>query len=257
MVENKPLMKFQELRLSGKDLKELPAERAAFLALLLNAYNEVNVLMRLQALNGMDTTEPGPIRAFGDSTKLFLARTLSAKLFEVVELLEAKKSWNKTSDEVINDFSKRSLEKFQKVTKQDGYQIARTLRHEIVNHYSLKAATKNIASLEDDADLTYYIHKTGGNSFAQLGEKVVFSEKFRRGVLSSKSGDNLTQFRTWLDWTLEARRWLWEVSAEFLVETMPLGPEKWKKDRVYYLDDVFVGDLGDTFAPLFLREPRK
>lgn len=257
MTEVKGFLRFDEMLIEGRHLKGVPADQAAFMSLLLCAYNEVNTLLRLYSLNAREIPAPKPAALVSLSTKMFLARTLSAKLFEVVELLKGKQTWNKTDDLVIKKFSTESLNQFQKLQTDDGYRIARTLRSECSNHYSLTAARKSVASLEDDLDLTFFIHKTEGNSFALAGERVVFDERFRVGTLPKGETDGTSLFETWLDWTLSAIKWLKSICAEFVFLVLPdSATSRIKRNQLYWPEGDVIGDLNESFAPIFLREKR-
>lgn len=257
-MNRRGFIKFEEIPLKGRHLKELPKDQAAMLALLSCAYNEVNVLLRLYTLNAYDVDDPKPAHLVSMATKMFLARTLSAKLFEVVELLNGKQAWNKTSDPTIVAFKETALSKFLNISGGEGFRVAKSLRHECTNHYSLKATKKNLVGLDDDADLTFYIHKTEGNSFALAGERVVFQQRFLDGRFGHSSDEaELNYFELWLDWSLQALRWLKETCADYIFRVLPKHvSQNIKWNQVYWPDLEILGELGKSKAPVFMTEAR-
>jgi len=158
---------------------------------------------------------------------------------------------------LVKEFKNDALYRFEELSKGCGFSIARSLRDDCTSHYSLSAAKKNVPSLEDDADLTFYIHKTEGNSFALAGEHVVFHERFRTGRLPKTEGSVEDQFGVWLDWCLQALKWLKKTCAEFLFLVLPEHVvKKMKWTQMYWPDPSIFGELGKSKAPIFLHEPR-
>lgn len=254
MSGKKALIKFDELPLRGSDLKNIPRDQAAFLAVLFCATNEVNLLLRLYSLYARHPASGSPEALSGQMTQLFLARTLSSKLYEVIELLNGKTSWYRTNDQVIKIFQEKYSESLREHSDSDGFAIARTLRNDCTSHYSLAAARKNIESLDDSLDCTTYLHENEGNSFSLLGENVVFNERFRVGRLPGEQDANEEKLGVWLDWTIATTAWLKKISADFAVTVLPDDVQfRLRENQLHWPDPSYVGDLSRTFAPVFLR----
>lgn len=257
-MSNKALVKFNEFSLPSSELKKLPEEQAAFLALLFCCNNEINILLRTYSLySSAEEQDVQLVRTFDLGTKLFLARTVSTKVFELIELLEGKKKWQRSDDALIEKFRAEALERLEKETSPTGRMIARALRDDGSSHYSLAATTKNVKSSADDRDYKFYMHAMEGNSFAQLGEDLVFSERFRTGRLPGASDAVASHLGEWLDWTMDVVAWLRKVCFDFFSIVIPdEALTDWRANRVYWLEPNSVGKLGTSQAPLFLRSPK-
>jgi len=248
-LQNKAFLKFYELKLSKQVLSGKPEEQCAFLALLFLARDEIATISKLVALHNYESPEEGPIRDGAYLTRTFLARTMSSKIFELIELVNGKSRWNKSSDPLICEFRAEALKRLGSFEHQNGYSIARNIRNSVGNHFSLKEAKKRWETVADDAQYYVYLHKTEGNSFSSFGNAICFDEYFRN--------KEPLDFGTWLDWSLEATRWSQWMAAEFLFRVFRDDSEAFiGAEKNYWVEPEFVGDLGKSTAPMFLRERR-
>lgn len=258
-MSNKAFLRFDELSVSSSELKKLPQDQIAFLALLCCCCNEVNTLLRLYSMHSNSVSEEYDVVKNVDlATKLFLARTLSAKLFEVLQLFEGKNGWHKTKDKVVLEFRKAALQQLDEMDAKEGKDIAATLRNECTNHYSLSAARQKSHNMAEGRNFTFYMHKLEGNSFYQLGEDLIFSDSFQSGRWRGGAERTKKDLGIWLDWTITVTNWLKEKCVEFFVLTVPESAfGRLDQHQVYFVDPSLVGALDVSKVPLFLRERQK
>jgi hypothetical protein len=97
------------------------------------------------------------------------------------------------------------------------------IRHEVANHYTLKAAKKNLRFISPEADLSLYVHELRGNSFYPMGEEVIFAGRLNRHLSGSAADIPPSDaFDEWLDWSLKATNLANKVHFE-LVKALILG----------------------------------
>ena len=255
--ENKAMLKFDEVVLDWATLSKIPKAQLAFLSMLMMASNEINSLLRAYSVQDHDTEAGTPTQSISTGSKLFFARMLSQKLFEVIALIKGKDAWNKTNDELLVRLRTPALKQFEIIATKEGHQIAQVRRDNCSSHYSLAAAKKNIDHVNPESDFTLYIEQSEGNSYYCMGDSIGFSGNFTTSRLPVKNVNNHELLGIWLDWTTDVLSWLRQISAEYAYEILPKQAwENAKLHQVYWVDPKLVGVIGIAKAPIFLRNPR-
>jgi len=256
----KALEKLVEFPVRWSDLDGLTTDQKAFLAIVSYAASEFNILRRLYLFASHETTDEDQDILFGTTMqRLVVLRTWSAKLFELSQTVEKLSKENGTSDLVVQRVAKSAWKSFEDTKLTDGYKIARNVRHEATNHYSMDAAKRNLPFVPSHANCGLFMHEKDGNSFYPMGEEVMFMGRMNRSGSSLKTDEERAeQLNLWARWNLDATRWSRElqrsIDTELLFDHMP---GRSGKQKVYWFDPELVGGLTGRRVPLFLRtEPK-
>ncbi|MGB3243522.1 MAG: hypothetical protein WBB25_03235, partial [Sulfitobacter sp.] len=187
-----------------------------------------------------------------------ILRCWSAKLFELQELFNLKNSRNRTSDKVLVHLAKIAKETFAKMTKDGGLNIARIIRNEATSHYYLRPAVKNLDSLSEDANLSFFMHEMEGNSFYPVGEELMFFARLNKlGENFETKEQKLSIFDDWMEWNLHATEWA--VSIKDLYSNQIIlkrFPNKCAVRRDYWINPALVGTKEDRKTPVFYRKAK-
>jgi hypothetical protein len=255
---NKAIVQYDEFLLSVAQLQSLPEDQVAALATLSYAVTEVNCLARIFLSQSHDYIGEKLIDELVGVQRLVILRTWSAKLFEVIEFLQgfSSKKSQLTDDPLIVKLAQEALVELAPLTKSEGYEAARDLRHEATNHYSFKAAKGNIRHVHSDALCSLYIHRHGGNDFFPLGEAVMFHGRLHRRWKDLQSLDRKREkFDSWLQWCMDANKFLIELHAKFAnaIVFKGLGRNTFYQ-RNYFVPESMVGHPFDDLTPIVFRE---
>lgn len=145
---------------------------------------------------------------------------------------------------------------FETLKSIRGYKLARWVRHESTNHYTLKAARNNLEFVSERANYNLYLHKLNGNSFYPMGEEVMFVARMNRaGANFSTREEGAEGLKLWFDWNIEANKWLHKAHSRFLKElVLDSRPKEAARKKSYWFKPELVGEAGEPRIPLFYRK---
>jgi hypothetical protein len=252
-VENKALLPFDVIDFNWKQMRELPDDHLAMLSVLSYAVSEVNALRRIYLCQEHERVGEKAVDSAVNIQRFLIIRSWSSRLFEAEQFLSklcSKKS--ETRDESVQRLAVQAIEEFEKISTGDGHKVAEMIRHESTNHYSFKAAKKNIEHVSVDMDVNMYLTEKSGNSYYPLGEAVMFHARLDRrwaNVDSKEMRDEL--FLEWLTWNTAANNWLENTHGKITNELLfvPLGGVKMRPRR-YWAPKSTAGDYRERLTPI-------
>jgi hypothetical protein len=251
---------FSELDLKWHHLDEMNDDQKSALAVICFAVSEVNALSRMY-LFAHHELSGFPAIDFAIMTQVHsVLRNWSAKLFEMSEFLSFRDKDNRTTDKQLIRLGSAALDAFKKLKDDEGYRVARALRHEATNHYLLGPVRKNLPFVSDRANCTFFLHKQRGNSIYPLGDEVLFAGRLNReGAKFDTTSEKKQAYDKWFDWNLKATDWLHDVHLDFFREF--IGPIA-KKHRLrlrlrdYWIDPILVSDRDSPKIPVVFRNSK-
>lgn len=251
---NKALVHLEEYHLSWDELKTLPEDHLAAVAVLSYAVSETNALLRIYLSQDHAYVEKKAINSASNIQRFVIIRSISSRLFELEAFLKEITGQDESKKDQLRLLGRAALVGFNKLKNSEEYELARTIRHDATNHYSFSSAKKNLMRVHKGADCNMYMHRMNGNCFYPFGEEVMFHARLNRrwaNISSKKERDQ--KFKKWLDWTLKMKSWLDEVHANFTDELVfkPLGRNSVRKE-VYWVQQNFVSKAKDKLTPIFL-----
>lgn len=251
----KAIEKIVEIPVFLEDLEPLSVDEKALLALASYAATESNTISKLYLFSTHKMTGDEVVDSAISIQIMVLLRYWSAKLFEFFESISEIAGARGTSEENVIRLANESFEAFSQLEDSRGYEIARAIRHEATNHYSFKAAKKNIVHVSERANCKLFLHKKDGNSWYPFGEEVMFSGRINRAGASLKTKEEKQKtLEDWLEWNLVATRWAnktYELIAKDLV--LRRLPNRRPREKILWLDPELVGNIEGRKTPVFLR----
>lgn len=245
-----------EYPLSQSELNELSRDQQGVVAVLSYAVSETNALSRCYIACMHANTDKPEIEAALNIQRFTILRTWSAKLFEAHEFLQFGGKKRNTEDEEILKLADEVLSEFSALRSGAGFKLAKCIRHEATNHYSLSAAVKNLGHISPRANFNMYLHDLNGNSFYPIGEEVMFLGRLNRfGANLSEMEEKKKAIGDWLDWNLEANRWLGEAHLRYVRKfILDRNPKKYGRKKAYWIDPRLVGTKAEIKVPVFYRK---
>ncbi|MGQ0611626.1 MAG: hypothetical protein ACT4N9_11055 [Paracoccaceae bacterium] len=256
-MSERETVEFDEFQVSIEELRSLPHAHVAAFAALSFAVTEVNVLRRVFLSQSHEPIGDIFIDDVINTQKLVVIRTWSSKLFEAKDLLDSiiKSGPKKYSLDLIS-LAQEASKDFVDLTSQEGYQVARDIRHEMSNHYPLSAARKNLPYVHKDALCNFFIHQHGGNDYFPLGEAVMFHGRIHRKWQDLKSvADRRAKFDHWFTWCINATDSLLRAHALFAERLIfkPLGRNTFYT-KTFTVPATLVDHPFDRLTPVVFRE---
>ena len=244
-----------EYPLGWKDLEALPGDQKALIALANYAATEVNALHRNYLFSSHDFCGQDAIDLAISAQRLVLLRCWSAKMFEFSKSIEKLAKGTGTNDRLIIELATQAVSDFAALKQAKGYYVVENLRHEATNHFSFKAAKKNLNHVSPSLNCNLYVHELNGNSHFPMGEAVMFFGRLNRHGASLKTTEEKEQLLDfWMEWNLRATRWVSEVHVNIMAKLVfdRFGDRKWEK-KTYWIDPELVGGIPGRRIPVFLR----
>ncbi len=184
-----------------------------------------------------------------------LLRSWSARIFEFYKFIGEESDKPSCDDEALQKLFQDSNQSFETLKRRLGFEIARDLRNEATNHYSLKAAKKNLASVPCHADCSFYLHEIDGNSFYPMGEEVMFIGRMnRKGKSVTTENDRAALFNEWMGWNLDANRWVKDTHVSFADRIFISKTDKRATKMSHWIPYSMVGDKDAFKIPVLLRK---
>ena len=242
------------IRRSYSEMTALPPEHAAFLGVVEYMVTELNVLQRIYLQADHREIESPIVEEITAIQRNLVMRTISSKLFEFVEFCDGVVRSCKSV--TLSNLVRASVERFRSLDETKGFEIARNLRHESANHYSFKAALKNLQFVDEDTNFDIYAGKLEGNTFFPFGERLMFNARMDRHFDSTGFSDTGEYLDHWIAWMLGSASWarlLHKQAFEVLwMEAHPTG--KFEEESVR-LPEALVVSLDTASLPLFAGRP--
>lgn len=256
---SKAIVHLDEIKFTWEEMKKIPDDHVAALAVLSYAVSETNALSKIYLCQSHDYIGEKAVDSASNIHRFLVIRNWSSKLFEIVEFLRFGGKKPETTDKKLRKLSTQALLRFEEISNNEGYEVAKAIRHEATNHYSFEAAKKNLESVHNSADCTMYLSKQSGNCFYPLGEEVMFHARLNRrwrNVKTKKEKDDL--FNQWLAWNLAANSWLAETHAKFSDELLfRVTGKNEATPKKYWVSKAFVSRNTERLTPIFFERPEK
>lgn len=254
MSGNTHLAHYQVFETNWQELQQLPEAHLAVVSLLQFAVSEANTFMKVYLCQDHPYTQEKALDSVINIHKFTVLRTWSSRLFEIIEFLEQGKNKEFKEDVLLSELTEKALEGFEEIRSGNGYEIARAIRHEATNHYSLKAAKKNLNHVPAAMDCRMYLAKNRGNEFFPLGEAVMFHARLNRHWASKAASERRKRLEDWLDWCIKANDLASKTHALFVSKLVfePLGRNEVVR-RQYWVSEDFAADRMNKLTPMYFQ----
>ena len=249
-----PIEHVYKFRLRLSDLSALSRSEKAALTLLCFVVSELNSLKRL-SLFAMHTEElpDDAVPAVAVQRNLIL-RTITAKLFEFLRLVEKKVDPAAVDDRVKMVFQRYSKE-LDEARTGVGFTIAKKIRNKMANHFDFEEAEKVAAQCPETVECSFYLTEANGNSYYPMGDEIIFAS----GILKAIKDSGLTisfqdALDEWIDWTLRLSNLADSIHVAIFEElVVPLVPDRMAHHRPIWLPEDLVAKHPGFRLPLFIR----
>lgn len=250
---NKAIVEIGKIPLRMSDLDGIEPDIQAALALSSYAATECFVLMRLYLDACHKFTGNDEVDLMAIIQRNVIERAWSAKLYEFWDFLKLSGD-NKTSSKPLQDAAEHALAEYRELGDAPGHALARNLRHEATNHYTLSSARKNLQYVDGKSDISLLIQPQKGNAFYTMGEVVMFLGRMNR---QNKSGDFKSfgdAYSAWFEWNKAVTNLIGDFHhALFIEHVMPkLDGRKGVKTKPYIPYEM-VGEADQPTSPVFIR----
>lgn len=251
-MENKAIEFVAEYKLNKTDYDHLHDDLKAGLILTAYAITETNMLMRMYLNSLHPKTGDDLLDSASWTQRHFIIRTLSTKVFEYYEMTTDKHS--KNGDASWRNEAKLISESIDATDRTIGYSIAKFMRHEAVNHYSLDAARKNLKFTSNKANFSLYVHDKHGNGYYPVGEEVMFVGRLLRYLNKSSKISFEEAFDAWMQWMREVLFMMSEHYVRMItIHIINKKPDKYAHRRMHYVPFSMVQKPNRPTSPLFMR----
>lgn len=255
---NKAFIKLAEFPISQAEMDELPDDQKALWAVVCHAVTELKIFARVYISNAHIADGEAPISMAILIQRHAILRVWSAKLFELVECVLGLSRQGPSVEVSVSSLAAKMHQKYEKNVQGSDHSLVARIRNESTNHYSFKAAKKNLKHVGDGANCTMYLHDMTGNSFYPYGEEVMFMGRINQyGSSLGNSEEKLDLLKNWFDWNLRANEWSDALHLECFKQFIrPKIQGRVPQEKVYWVEEGLVGDIESAKAPLFYRKTR-
>ncbi|MDP3262275.1 MAG: hypothetical protein U1E06_19445 [Tabrizicola sp.] len=249
-----PIELVYKFRLKLSDLSALsPSEKAA-LTILCFVVSELNSLKRL-SLFAMHTEQlpDDAIPSVAVQRNLIL-RTITAKLFEFLRLVEKKVDPAAVDDRVKKVFQRFSRE-LDEARTGIGFTIAKKIRNKMANHFDFEEAEKIVAQCPETVECSFYLTEANGNSYYPMGDEVIFASGILKAIKDSGLAISFQDaLDEWIDWTLRLSNLADSIHVAIFEElVLPLVPDRMAHHRPVWLPEDLVAKHPGFRLPIFIR----
>lgn len=246
----KRIQKLHIVNLKLRNLAALNKQQKATLAMVSFALSEINALRRLALFSLFSLEKQAELEQAAVIQRNLILRTLTGKLFEFLKFFDVICS-GKAKDKLVLDEFITFKPKVSALKSKKGYQIAKTIRNSISNHYDIDMVMRCLSSVPDSCDCSMYLTDQRGNCYFPMGENVVFA-----GIMSDSRKQHAilkeNDIDVWVDWTSDVSELIYELhKALFLKLVHKKDPTIRPIERNIFLDPDLVGDIGPQRLPLF------
>lgn len=252
-MDAKTTINLKRFNLEKRHLDRLHPDLQAGIVLTSYAVSESNMIVRMLVDAAHEKVGNRLVDEMTFSNRFFLIRTWSAKLFEFIEMLGAKEVRN--ADRTWADEAMTIRRRSENLRLMRGYSVANDMRHEAANHYSYKAARKNLSQTSQTADFSMYVSEMQGNSYFPSGEEVMFITRLSRNMSSTMPMDMHSLMDAWMDWNLATHNMLSEEYSRLLkVHVIDMMPDhEWMPVQID-VPERMVHRKGVATAPIFVQQ---
>jgi hypothetical protein len=249
-----PIEHIYKFKLKLSDLSALSHSEKAALTLLCFVVSELNSLKRL-SLFAMHTEKlPDDAIPSAAVQRNLILRTITAKLFEFLRLVEKKVDPSAVDDRVKKIFQQFSKE-LDEARTGIGFTIAKKIRNKMANHFDFEEAEKIVAQCPDTVECDFYLTEASGNSYYPMGDEVIFAS----GVLKAIKDSGLDisfhdALDEWIAWTLRLSNLADSIHVAIFEELVaPLVPDRMAHHRPVWLPEDLVAQHPGFRLPIFIR----
>ncbi len=255
MGENNRLAHYFEYETNWSELRQLPDEHLAVMSILQYAASETNALRKIYLCQDHEATGKKALDSAINIHRFMVLRIWSARLFEAIQFLEDGKRKNFTGEELLAELTHEALQRLEQIRVGDGYETARDIRHEATNHYSYTAAKKNLKHVPSSMDCNMYLADKNGNEFFPMGEAVMFHARLNRRWANIDMAERNERFLNWLNWNLDANKWLSETHAHFAKELV-FGKfqRNGVRKKTYWVSDHYSAEWKGNLTPIYFQD---
>jgi hypothetical protein len=241
-----------QLRLS--ELSPLSKSEKAALAVLCFVVSELNVLRKVSLFSMFSDEMPKDVRPAAAIQRNLFLRTMTAKLFEFLRLVEKKVAQSAQSDrvkEVLQGFSAEISDARTGI----GFTIAKKIRNKMANHFDFEEVERTIDHCEASTDCSFYLTEANGNSYYPMGDDVVFASGVNRAIAESGLTVSFSEaLDEWMDWTIKLSVLADSIHvALFEKLILPLNPDHMARQRPQWLPSDLVAYHPGFRLPIFIR----
>lgn len=256
MTSPKALVKLAEFPLFRKDFENIPTDQTALLGIISFAVSEINALSRLYLSAEQEFKQDDAIDHAVFTQMFIIVRSWSSRLFELTNTFTELSKGRNTKDSVVIDLAKKIMDDLESPDTSAGQTIVRNIRNEAASHYPFEAAKKNVRHISEGANLKMYLHALDGNSFYPMGEALMFEARFHRHAQTDKREQaHSALFQDWLDWNLAASKWARRAHLAIFEEiVITRFPNRFAREKTFWVDPEMVGDVRGSRVPVFFRE---
>ncbi|MBL1435893.1 MAG: hypothetical protein COB08_006810 [Rhodobacteraceae bacterium] len=253
-MKNKKIVFLHELKFTDHDIEEIGRDTYAFIATFAYAIDEISVFLKLVIQShGNKPNDETLLQMFAIQQNT-ITRVLSAKLVETIKLFgDYERHLKKEGKEKYLNALQPSVEALKLITRSPSFNVSRRLRNKVTNHYLFKDSLQNMdGSVSSNASKSIFLHLSQGNSFAPLGEEVVFLGRFWRYFEEeTKLKPNMDRIHEWIDWNQSAAKWAIKTFNAFIIWLHHNEfPEKYGQRTIHYLEPELYGELGINRLPI-------
>ena len=249
-----PIEHVYKFRLKLSDLAALSRSEKAALTILCFIVSELNSLKRL-SLFAMDTQElPEDVIPSMAVQRNLILRTITAKLFEFLRVVEKKVDATAVDDRVKKVFQRFSKE-LDEARTGIGFTIAKKIRNKMANHFDFEEAEKVVAQCAETVDCNFYLTEASGNSYYPMGDEIIFASGILKAIRDSKLDISFQDaLDEWIDWTLRLSK-LADIMHGAIFEelVLPLVPDRMAHHRPIWLPEDLVAEHPGFRLPIFIR----
>lgn len=216
-MRNKAVLKYLDVGVGKDQLLGLDDASLWALVAFAFAHNDLSVQMRSLRQSFQIPESPSLRRAWHVQHNV-LMRSLSAKLFEVIETFSNISSSSKGFDDtVLKEFFKERGRQLRDLKKGRYYKLAEFCRNKMTNHYGIEEIKKNLSHWKGEDELKMLLARMHGNSLFPFAEDIVFYGWLQREFEGDKDGFGYEHLNEWGQWVQAVYRWHGTTLTELLV----------------------------------------
>jgi len=253
-MENKKIVFLHELKFTDRDIEKIGKDTYAFIATFAYAIDEISVFLKLVIQSYGDKPKDEALLQMFAIQQNTIIRVLSAKLVETIKLYgDYEKHLGETGKSAYLNALQPHTEALEAIIRAPSFKVSQRLRNKATNHYNFKESLKNLdGSVSPNASKSIFLHLSQGNSFAPLGEEVVFLGRFWRYFKEETRLEvNMDRAHEWIEWNQSAAKWAIKTFNAFIIWLHHNEfPEQYGTKAEHYLEPELFGELGINRLPI-------
>ena len=253
MGENNNLARYIEYKTNWSEMSQLPDEHLATMSILQCAASETNALRKIYLCQIHAATGEKALDSAINIHRFMILRIWSSRLFEAIQFLKVGNRKYFIGDNLLEELAQAALPKLEEICAGGGYETARDIRNEAANHYSFKAAKKNLKHVSGSMGCNMYFAGKNGNEFFPMGEGVIFHAKLNRRWTNLNKTKSNGRFANWLDWNAKANEWLSVTHAHFAKQLVFEKLQQKAVKKTYSVSDQYATEWKGNLTPIYFQ----